>query len=104
MIVRKIHEDDIGTELKFTVMENDIIKDVSSCVVKKLKIRAPDDTIASKDMVFDTDGSDGVLKYVLLADDINQSGSYGFQVYIELGTWKGHATRIDETVGDIIEV
>ena len=65
--------------------------DISAATLFKIKYRKPDQSNQEW-----TEG-DGVeisgtqyLQYQTLATDLDQSGAWEFQVYLEIGSWKGH--------------
>jgi hypothetical protein len=81
-------EDDVGTVIQVTVMENDVALDISAATVKQLIFRKPGDTIVTKDAEFVTDGSDGKIDYTTVAGDLDQDGTWEIQAYIEMGGGK----------------
>ena len=82
---------DIGTVYEITVKDSTgAIVDISSATVtKKIKFEKPDQTTMDKNASFVTDGTDGKLKYTFIIGDIDQSGTWKAQGYVELssGNW-----------------
>jgi hypothetical protein len=104
----EIHKNDIGTVFEITVKEcdidgNEVVVDISSVTTKKICFLKPNKSVLTVDAVFKTDGSDGILKYVTVADDLNVAGSWqkqAFLVFPATGSWR--STLVDFTVVDNI--
>jgi hypothetical protein len=94
---------DIGTVLRFTVKEGNAALDISAATVKKLKLRKKDKSTVEFDMDFTTDGTDGQVEYVTLADDIDQKGKWQAQVYLEMPGGKWHTSKVDVEVDDNVD-
>jgi hypothetical protein len=66
-----IYKEAYGYQLKCTVVEWDdttelwTVADISSFTTKKYRIEKPDGTIVDEDVIFETDGTDGVLILVI---------------------------------------
>ena len=98
MTVRK---DDIGTVFEVTVKDNGIVVDVSSVSVKQIKFLRPDGTINTQTAAFKTNGTDGIITYTAVSGDLNASGVWRAQAYIEWAAgWKGHSDMIPFKVYD----
>ena len=85
---------DIGTVLRFTVLENDVAADISLATVKTLKLRKTDRTVIERTMQFSTDGSDGKVEYITILDDIDMDGRWTAQVYLEMPSGKWHTSKV----------
>lgn len=73
------------------------IEDISTASVKKVKIRQPGGTVLERNGVFVTTGSDGLLRYTTVLDDVpaTKFGWYKVQGYVELSDgFKGHSTIV----------
>lgn len=86
----EIHFNDIGTEFKVTLKDGDAaVVDVSTALMMSIVFKAPSG--ATKEMVaeFDTDGTDGVIKYITEDGDLDELGTWRIQAVIDLpsGTW-----------------
>jgi hypothetical protein len=94
MTVEEFHKGDIGIAIEITITKDGIAEDISLASKKYIKIGRPDGTSINGLAVFVTDGTDGKIEYVTVADDLDQDGVYTFQPYIEIGLFKGHAERV----------
>lgn len=84
---------DIGATIKLTVEEGGVALDISSASsVKKFRLRKPEsNNVIEVDASFDTDGTDGVLKWTTtLASDLDEAGEWKVQPYLEMSIWSGH--------------
>jgi hypothetical protein len=82
----QIHVNDIGTTLIGTVLDSGIAVDISSASTIQMIIKKPDQTTSTKTASFNTDGTDGKMKYVTVSGDIDQAGNYKIQGKVILGT------------------
>lgn len=89
-----IHVGDVGTVIRLTVTEKDGTTpiDVSGASVKTFYFRKPDGTKISKPAEFNTDGVDGKLKYATVDGDIDMTGRWQVEAYVEIGTAKYYST------------
>ena len=85
----EIHEDDIGTVFEVTVQDESGIVDISGATTKEIIFRKPDETVVTKTASFTSDGTDGKIRYSIIADDLNMVGKWSIQgkVIIPAGTW-----------------
>src|SRR5262245_28903947 len=88
-----MHVGDVGTVIEVTLYEDDDLIDLSGATVKQLRLQKPDGTVDTKTALFSTDGTDGKVRYVMQADDLDQAGDWRLQVYIETpaGKWSSEA-------------
>lgn len=93
MAVNEIHLGDIGTIFEITLLdEGSTIVDISSATVTKdIKFQKPDGTLTTKPAAFKTDGTDGILQYTTVADDLDMTGFWTIQAYVVLTSWTGHS-------------
>ncbi len=96
----EIHVGDIGTVFTVTLTENSVAVDISSATVKQLIFKAPepDGTVSTKTALFTTDGHDGKLSYTTIANDLNRSGVWKVQAYVEVTSGKWHSSYTTFTV------
>lgn len=88
-----IQQDVIGFLIKGTVKENGVIVNVSSASIKKFYLSTPAGVLKTVDAAFFTDGTDGILKYVTVAEDLDESGVWTIQGYVELSSgFKGRTS------------
>ncbi len=95
MSINEIHVGDVGTILRITVKdENDAVVDISAAVgagAKQLYFEKPEtNSTVIKDAEFDSDGTDGKLKYTVVVDDLDEQGTWKIQAKIDLGggSWR----------------
>lgn len=87
----EVHVGDVGTVFQITVLDGDggPVLDISSATEMKLFLRKPNDTVLSNVAVHVTDGTDGKMKYVGQAGDIDMAGRWFMQgkIVLPAGTW-----------------
>jgi len=80
----------IGLIFKFTVIEDGATVNISTATIKNFVFRRPvSDTDLSVPASFFTDGKDGILQYVTVSGDLNETGLWTAQAYLEMGGFKG---------------
>jgi|TARA_R100000008_G_scaffold76973_1_gene57146 hypothetical protein len=82
----QIHVNDIGTQLIGTVKDSGAIVDISSASSITMIIKKPDQTTSTKTASFNSDGSDGKMKYVTVSGDLDQAGNYKIQGKVVIGS------------------
>ena len=83
MAAGEVHENDIGTVFKLTVKDQDgVIVDISSASTKQIIFKKPGGNILTKTASFQTDGTDGIIKYTTLSGDLNEKGIWQIQAYV----------------------
>lgn len=87
----EIHLGDIGTVFKTTVKDGDTAVDLSAASVKNFLFRKPDDSVITRAATFVGNGSDGRLQYATVAGDLDQTGQWKSQIYIETPSGKWHS-------------
>ena len=103
MTWKDIHVDDYGWIGKLTLQQDGAAVDISSYTTKQFVLRDPDGTAATKTADFDSDGTDGVLKYTVATGDIDAAGNWKVAARIKKAnvelTSEGHgfnvAARLD---------
>lgn len=99
----KIRLNDVGTILEYTVIdETNTPQNIASATIKQIIFVKPDSSTLTKDMSFSTDGSDGILRYVIEEGVINVQGVWKYQVYFlsPSGHWTSeHYSFIVENSG-----
>ena len=90
-----IHNGDVGTIIRLTITEDDDTTaiDVSGASVKTFYFLKPDGTKENVDAEFDSDGTDGKLKYTTIAGDIDTVGRWQVQAYVEIGAAKYYSAK-----------
>lgn len=85
----KIQLLNIGITFLVTVRDQDgNIVDLSAASLKNIILVKPDRTKMTKTADFYTDGSDGKIKYVSVANDLDVIGIWRIQAYVEVGAKK----------------
>lgn len=86
-----IHKNDFGTEFRIEVLDhNGATLDISNQTALSVIFKKPGGTTLTKTASLVTDGTDGLIKYVTIADDLDEIGTWKIQAKIESinGTWK----------------
>ena len=106
-----LHKGDVGTFLRWTVHDDaGNITDVSSATVtKQARIVKPDGvTHVTGALAFSTKatdkgtGVDGRVEYKVVAGDLDQKGTYSWQLYFVLTTWSGFVGQGTFLVEDVL--
>ena len=98
-----IHNGDVGTTFRLTITDTaGTAIDISAASTKKIYFYAPDGSKLAKTAVFTTDGKDGQIEYVSVSGDIDVTGAWLAQGYIEAGTSKYYSEKITFDVLDNI--
>ena len=80
-----IHANDYGTIFKLTIKDQDgAVVNLAAATEKKIILKPPQSAVVIKDASFDTDGEDGVIKYVTIDSDIAKAGTWQIQARIIL--------------------
>lgn len=101
-----IHVGDVGTIFEVTVVENDGVTPVNIglATVKKIYFKDSAGVKMEKTAVLVTDGSDGKMKYVGVAGDIDMAGIWQMQGYVEIPAGKFYSVKTRFTVHDNLSV
>lgn len=99
-----VHLGDDGTVLRFTIKEKGVAVNCSSGSAQ-LKIRKKDKSVIYRDMVFYTDGSDGIFDYTTSGSDVDEGkGTWLGQIRLYLpGVWHGHTSKAEIEVDDNVD-
>lgn len=91
-IESNVHYGDIGTIFRVTIKdETGTAVNISSATVKTISFRKPSGALLTKSASFNTDGTDGILKYTAISGDIDQVGVWNWQAYVKLAGWEGYS-------------
>ena len=85
-----IHLNDIGTVFEVTLKdETGTVLDISSATVKQIVFQKPDKTLITKTASFSNTGTDGKIRYISQAGDLDQPKSWQIQAKVTLpsGSW-----------------
>ena len=91
----EVHLNDVGTAFEVTIKDGSDAVDVSAATTKEIIFRSPAGVKKVKAASFKTDGTDGIIQYTTVADDLDEEGRWGIQGHIVLssGDWN---TDLDE--------
>ena len=95
---------DVGNTLILTVLEDEIAKDISTATVKEYFIKRPNEISVKVTVPFNTDGTDGKLRYIFAAGDLDIVGLYEVQVSLETPLWDGKSSSFFFTVRETLSV
>jgi len=92
MPANEIHTNDVGTKILVTVKDGESAVDVSGATAggaKQIIIKKPSGTKLEKTAVFNSDGTDGKIYYLVISGDFDEAGTYKIQgkVIISDGTF-----------------
>lgn len=85
---------DIGTELVL-----DCGVDISTATVRRIMAKDPRGVVHTWEGIAEGTTS---IKYTVLSGDIDLTGAWKVQAYIEMPTWKGHGTQSSFNVTRIL--
>jgi len=85
----ELHLNDIGTVIRVRIIDEatDAALDVSDATTKQIIFKKPDNVSVTKTAVFTTDGSDGYIQYVTVADDLDVAGTWKVQGKVVSGLY-----------------
>jgi len=86
---KEIHIGDIGTVFEVTLYDCDVAVDLTGAITQEVIFLKPDGTKVTKTTSFKTDGTDGIIQYASILDDLDQAGGWKLQAHIVLpsGEW-----------------
>ena len=82
MPANEIHQNDIGTAFTITIQDGTTAVDISTATTKKIVFKKPSGTKLTYDTAFVSDGTDGKIKYNIVAGDLDEVGTYKLQSYV----------------------
>lgn len=86
---------DIGTTIKATIVDQDgTALDVSAATTLQLLFLKPNGVLETKTATLTGDGTDGIIQYVTIADDLDVPGVWKSQGYI-VDAGKQHKSSVD---------
>ena len=90
----KIYVNTIGLVFRFQIVDqDDAIVNISSATTKTLKLQKPNGTVVTKITSFVTDGTDGLLQYTTIANDLDTAGLWKRQIQLSITGFSGHAVE-----------
>ena len=85
-MAQEIHKDDVGNQFEIKVQDGNTIKDVSGATTKELLFLKPSSGTNTVTCGFLTDGTDGILTYKTIANDLDETGDWFLQVKLVFGS------------------
>lgn len=79
---QNIHVNDYGWTGRLRLVQDKVVQDVSSYTTRQFIFKPPTGSVKVKTATFDTDGVNGVLKYVVESGVIDQVGEWKVQARI----------------------
>ena len=90
-MAEEIHVGDIGTLFEATIMDGSQVVDISGATTLQIIFLKPNGTRLEKTAALSGDGTDGRMRYVTVAGDLDIAGFWKMQGFVELATWEGHS-------------
>ena len=87
---REIHVGDIGTLIEVTLYDCGTPVNLTGATTKEIILLKPSGTKVTKTASFKTDGTDGIIQYIAVANDFDESGPWKIQGHVVLptGEWR----------------
>lgn len=98
----EVHKGDIGTVFRLTLTDDGVAVDISGATTKQIIFEKPDGSLLTKAATFTSDGTNGMMFYAMLADELDQAGVWKIQGVVVLagGTWRTstHEFKVHENL------
>jgi hypothetical protein len=93
--IQEIHIGDIGTVFEIELKDCLTVVNISSATVKQIIFQKPTGEVLTKTAIFSTDGTDGKLRYITVANDLDLAGTWKIQAKVVLssGTWSSNVEK-----------
>jgi len=93
--IQEIHIGDIGTDFEIELKDCLTVVNISSATVKQIIFQKPTGEVLTKTAIFSTDGTDGKLRYITVANDLDLAGTWKIQAKVVLssGTWSSNVEK-----------
>ncbi len=101
-LLDKVFVGDIGTVFRGTFKEDGTAVSIVGATTKNIIFEKPDGTTVTQAGSFFTDGSDGVLQYASIANDLNQGGKWRLQGHIILPSGAWHSDVVNFKIYDTL--
>ena len=97
MAANEIHKNDVGTIFEIEVRDSIKTVNISTATDLFVIFKKPDGTTVQKTGVFKTDGSDGIIQYTTVLNDLDIAGKWKLQANIVLpnGSWYSDITNFE---------
>lgn len=88
-----IHLGDVGTIFRVRIIDDStgVPIDISSAVVKTVKFKKSNGVILEKAATFTTNGTDGYMQYSTIQGDLNVSGTWTIQGFVQGSTFRNNS-------------
>lgn len=97
-MAKQIHVSDVGTKFRPTVKDDGLILDISGASTLQMFFRKPTGAVITRTAVLDTSGTDGKMKYVSIAGDLDVAGEWRVQGRVVIGGGDWHTDEARFTV------
>lgn len=85
-LTQPVYVNDVGLELNFYILDAQLNPlDISSASVKNILLRNPNGDLVTKTASFGTNGTDGHIKYLTQAGDLDRRGYWTVQAFVTMG-------------------
>lgn len=81
----EIHVGDTGIDFLITVMDGTSVLNLSLASATVLRLQKPSGEYITRNMRMHTNGTDGKLVYTFVGSDLDQEGTWRFQIYLIVG-------------------
>lgn len=88
----QVHVNDIGTEFRIQILDDETVVDLSGASVLNIIFRKPSGNSIIVDAELYTDGLDGTMYYNAVEGDLDEAGIYKIQGYVEIGAGKFYSS------------
>lgn len=95
-----VHLGDIGTVIDLTIKDEGVVVSLVGATTLQMLLHAPSGVIKTVTAELVTDGTDGRIRYVTEAADIDEANTWRVQAYVVTPTWTGHSSKERFTVFD----
>lgn len=103
MAADEIHVGDIGVILEGTITDGSAV-DVSLASLMEILIESPQKNVLTKEAVFKTDGTDGIIQYVIQENDFHIAGTWRIQAKVILSGKTFHSDITEITIIETLGV
>lgn len=79
--------------LRFTVKDAGVVVPLTAATTLEVNISKPSGAAMTRDL-FAEDAENGIVLYSFLDGEVDESGHWSAQAYIEIPGWKGHAEKV----------
>jgi len=101
-MTQEVHVGDIGTVFEVTVTEDDVALDISTATVLQILFKKPSGEVLTNTAVFTNTGTDGLIRYTSILDDLDEAGIWYMQGRLTMPGGKWSTEKAGFTVGAII--